>query len=196
MLPGNGRAMLAPTKCPVGAAIGRPLPGGILHRETDSSLRAESSKKFSLSVCVSHTHTRRCSSALALAAITLTLCLCLYLILYLYLILFLAYLLTVCLRFGSAEKTSAFPRVFSSLPESFLIHRHFVIQQPQSWDEITPEPPPAYSKSRPAQSQTCLGTIIVFFPIRNGFFDYASVVCLPSASIFISNSLRVAPRSE
>ena len=81
-----------------------------------------------------------------------------------------SFLLT-CLRFGSAGKSPAFPRVFSLLSESFLIHRHFVIQQPQSWDEITPEPPPAYSKSRPAQPQTCLGTIIVFFPIRNGFFD-------------------------
>ena len=106
-----------------------------------------------------------------------------------------SFLLT-CLRFGSAGKSPAFPKVFSLLPESFLMHRHFVIQQPQSWDEITPEPPPAYSKSRPAQPQTCLGTIIVFFPIRNGFFEHASVVCLPSASIFISNSLRVAPRSE
>ena len=76
-----------------------------------------------------------------------------------------------CLRFGSAGKSPAFPRVFSLLPKSFLIHRHFVIQQPQSRDEITPEPPPAYSKSRPAQPQTCLGTIIVFFLIRNGFFD-------------------------
>jgi hypothetical protein len=91
------------------------------------------------------------------------------------------------LRFGSAGKSPAFPRVFSLPPESFLIHRHFVIQQPQSWDEITPEPPPAYSKSSPAQPQTCLGTIIVFFPIRNGLFEHASVVCLPSASIFISN---------
>ena len=125
-----------------------------------AALRMTDKKSQNLSVCHTPTHTAAAapSPSLLLHSHSVSVSISF------------SFLLT-CLRFGSAEKTSAFPRVFSLLPESFLIRRHFVIQQPQSWDEITPEPPPAYSKSRPAQPQTCLGTIIVFFPIRNGFFD-------------------------